>query len=216
MTIKLVCFDWGGVILRICRSWEEGCTAAGVECRARPDTPDAIAARRELVSQHQLGLVPCDTFYQQASMVMGGTYTPDEIRRIHDAWLIAEYPGIDEVLARLTATRGITTGVLSNTNAAHWARHLPGPDGQAPDFPAIARLTHRHASHLLQAAKPTRDVFAAFERATGFHGQEILFFDDLAENIHAAAAHGWRTQRIDPDGDTAVQITTHLHTHRVW
>ncbi len=216
MTVKLVCFDWGGVILRICRSWEEGCTAAGIECRPRPDSPDAVAARRDLVAQYQLGLLSCEAFYQQASIITGCVYSPDDIRRIHDAWLIAEYPGIDDILTRLTATRGVTTGVLSNTNAAHWARHMPGPDGRRPDFPAIAKLTHRHASHLLRAAKPTPDAFAAFERATGFQRDEILFFDDLAENIDAAAAHGWRTQRIDPEGDTAGQITTHLHTHRVW
>ena len=35
--IKLVCFDLGGVVVRICQSWAEGCARAGVECRVTPE-----------------------------------------------------------------------------------------------------------------------------------------------------------------------------------
>ncbi len=31
--IRLVCFDLGGVVIRICRTWAEGCAAAGLEVR---------------------------------------------------------------------------------------------------------------------------------------------------------------------------------------
>lgn len=216
MDVKCVCFDWGGVILRICRSWEEGCAAAGIAFRGRPETPEAVAARKDIVSRYQLGLIPSEVFYEGLAAAVDRLYTPDEIRRVHDAWLIAEYPGIDDVLARLSGLEHVSTGLLSNTNAAHWARHLPKADGAPADFPAIGRLRYRCASHLLRAAKPTRDAFEAFEAAVGVRGDEILFFDDLEENVLAARAHGWRVERIEHDGDTASQISDHLRSHEVW
>jgi FMN phosphatase YigB (HAD superfamily) len=48
------------------------------------------------------------------------------------------------------------------------------------------------------------------ERATGHGPEEILFFDDLPENIDGARAAGWRAVLIDPDGDPAAQVMTAL------
>ncbi len=32
-SIQLVCFDVGGVVVRICHTWAEGCAAAGITPR---------------------------------------------------------------------------------------------------------------------------------------------------------------------------------------
>lgn len=217
--IKLVCFDWGGVILRICRNWQEGCAAAGLPLRRGDESPEAqaamSAARSEVARRYQTGEIESAEFYARLSAAMGGLYSPEEVRRIHDAWLIAEYPGVDRVVARLVEVPGVETGLLSNTNAGHWRRHLPGADGQQPDFPTVGRLKHRHASHLLGAAKPGEAIYALFEARTGRRAREILFFDDLTENVETAHRVGWHAERIDPDGDTASQIERHLKRYGV-
>lgn len=218
--IKLVCFDWGGVILRICRNWQEGCAAAGLPVRRRDESPEAqaamAAARAEVARRYQTGEIDSATFHSGVAAATGGLYTPDEVCRIHDAWLIAEYPGIDRVVARLVETPGVQTGLLSNTNAGHWRRHLPGPEGSRADFPTVARLKHRHGSHLLGAAKPGEEIYRLFERQSGFAGGEILFFDDLQENVETAHRIGWRAEQIDPFGDTASQIEGHLARYGVF
>ena len=38
--VRIVCFDWGGVILRHCRSWQEGCAAAGLPVHPEVLTPE--------------------------------------------------------------------------------------------------------------------------------------------------------------------------------
>ncbi len=214
--IQLVVFDWGGVVLRICRSFAEGCAAAGVPFRTAVDTPEIKAARKRHADEHQLGLIDCAEFYRRAAAATNHLYTPDEIRRIHDAWLLAEYPGMDRVIDRLTQTPRLQTALLSNTNHAHWLRHHPKADNSPGDFPTVHKLQHRFASHIMKLAKPDHAIYAAFQKEVGVPARHILFFDDLPDNIAAARAMGWNAEQIDHTGDTAAQITTHLNTYRAW
>lgn len=202
--IDVVCFDWGGVILRICRSWPEACARAGLPFHPVMDDPQRREARRELSEAYQLGRLGCDAFFEALAGTTAGCYSPAEVRRVHDAWLIEEYPGIGGVLSGLRRA-GVVTGLLSNTNARHWIRQQPGDHGQR-DFGAVLHLTHRHASHLMGLAKPSPDIYRRFEAEVGARPGSVLFFDDLQENIDAARSAGWKAERIDPDGDTAAQI----------
>jgi putative hydrolase of the HAD superfamily len=214
--IRLVCFDWGGVIIRICRSWDEGCAAAGIPVRGDVASPECRARRKVLSNDYQLGKFDDATFLARLSETTGGLYTPEEIARVHDAWLIAEYPGVADLVDRLTRLTHVQTGVLSNTNARHWARHTPRSDNAAADFPTIAKLRYRHASHLLGLGKPDPAIYHEYARLTGFAPAEILFFDDLEENVQAARGAGWQCEQIDHTGDTAAQIDAHLRSHQVW
>ncbi len=213
--VRLVCFDWGGVLLRIGRTWAEGCAAAGLPVRVGSDDPEAKERRRAVSSRYQVGAIDTPTFLDELGHAVRGAYTADELRRIHDAWLIREYDGIGRLVERLNGVPGVATALLSNTNAAHWARHLPAADGAPPAFPTPGRLTHRHASHLLGVAKPSREIYLALEASTGCRGSEILFFDDLAENIEAARAVGWRAVAIDHTRETSPQIERALEEHGV-
>lgn len=214
MSIEMVCFDWGGVLLRHWRSWEEGCRAAGLEVRGATATAEWSARRKPLAQAYQTGRVTCDEFFAKLREAVEGLYSAEELRRIHDAWLIDEYEGVGEIVGRLAREGRAATGMLSNTNASHWRRQFANGE-KAADFPTPALLTHRHASHLLGRAKPGAEIYEAFEHATGFRGRSILFFDDLRENIEAAARLGWRGVLIDHEGETAPQIGRALREHGV-
>lgn len=206
MSIRLVCFDLGGVIVRICRSFVEGCAAAGLPARAPRETIDASREdRRRLSDLHQVGHLPCDHYFDAVSRAMGGLYSPDEVRRIHRAWLLGEYSGVGALVEDLHRSGPIRTGILSNTNHDHWREML-----QTPRFSTPGLIQHRHASHLLGHAKPGMEIYHAFERAVELPGAAILFFDDLPENVEAARTAGWHAHRVDPDADTAAQMRGHL------
>lgn len=206
--IKLVTFDWAGVILKHHRSWAESCVSAGIEVRAGHDRPELIAQRRGLNLLFQCGKITPVEFYPRMAGATGGLYTAAEVRRIHDAWLTEEYPGVDALVRRLVAVEHVETALLSNTNECHWARMR--------DFPTAGLLKHRHASHLLGHAKPGLEVFKVFERAVGCSGAEILFFDDVMDNVSAAVELGWRAELIDHAGDTASQVAGHLARYGVF
>lgn len=206
--VRVVCFDWGGVIIRICRNWREGCRRAGLSIHEAAGSPEAIARRRAINAEHQVGRIACSDFFARVAHASEGLYSPEQIRNIHDAWLIEEYPRIGEVIDRLNVMDGITTALLSNTNASHWARQHTGEGG----FAAAARLQVRLASHELGLAKPDAAIYHAARARFGVPAEQIVFFDDLPENVDGARSAGWRACLVDPLGDTSAQVEHHLAT----
>ena len=213
--IRLACFDWGGVIVRICRSWAQGCAAAGLPVRDGSTEPAHVERRGNAVRRFQNGLLSPEAFIRELARSTLGLYSPAEVLAIHDAWLLEEYAGVAGVVRELSETEGLATALLSNTNATHFARQVPGDDGRPADFPIAARLDHHFASHLLGVSKPSPEIYHAVERATGRSPNEILFFDDTEENITAARSLGWRAELIDHTGDVASQLRRCLGAHGV-
>ncbi len=205
--IRLVCFDLGGVIVRICRTWAEGCAAAGIEMRNGVDplsgSPDGWQEMHEL---HQTGRIDLLSFARRCSRIMGGAYTPEEIVRVHEAWTLDEYEGVGDLVERIHEA-GIETAVLSNTTHEHWVTF--------DRYPTFTQLRNRFGSHELALRKPDPAAYRAIEDHTGCSGAEILFFDDLPENIDAARGLGWRVLKIDPSGSTSQQMERALVEHDV-
>lgn len=201
---KIVCVDLGGVVVRICRSWTEGCAAANVPLRGFVEgSEDATRAQRHAaVTRYQRGLTAYPDFLCEISTIFGGIYSPQEIGRIHQGWILGDYPGVAELLAGIQRS-GIRVACLSNTNDAHWKQ-------MQETSPAFGVIETRHASHLLGLNKPDPAIYASFEQSTGCTRSEIFFADDLLENIHAAQARGWDTLHIDHEGDPARQIAEAL------
>ncbi len=206
---KVVVFDLGGVVVRICRSIKEAGDRCGIAVREEDITPARRAERRAIHAEYERGRMGCDEFFVAIARTTGGRFTPEQFRAMHLAWIIDEYAGVSQLIDDLHGA-GVETGVLSNTNASHWAQMQPMPDARgdviAPKFATPAKPMHKHASHLLGVAKPERAIYEEFARRTGFRPQEIVFFDDLPENVEAARAAGWDARVVDHAGDTAGQM----------
>ena len=202
---QLVCFDLGGVVVRICRSWAEGCQAVGLDVRGD------LAVRRvagwdELNAEYQSGRIGHDVFSERFSALMSGLYTPEEVRRVHLGWILGEYDGIGALVDELHGA-GLESAVLSNSCAVHWKL--------LPRYPAFTRLRNRLGSHVIGVCKPAEAAYRAVEERTGFTGAEILFLDDDAGNVAAAQALGWSAVRIDPLGSPAAQARAALASRDV-
>lgn len=198
----LVAFDLGGVLVRICRDWAEGCRAAGLQPTADP--PMDGARLRELVSRHQRGEMEHPDFCESLARCAGPSLDAAAVAAVHHAWILGEYDGVTPLLDRLRQA-GHATACLSNTNGPHWERLRA--------MPFFQRLQHRHASHLMGLEKPDPRIFRAFEAAVGVAGPAIAYFDDLPDNCAAARAAGWRVHQVDPRRETVPQIRDAL---QVW
>ncbi len=212
--VRVVCFDWGGVIVRICRAWEEGCARAGLEVRESDLAEEHVALRQSASDAYQVGAIDCDEFCRRLARSTDSAYTPEEVRLIHDVWLIEEFAGVSDLVDELNSLDRVTTGLMSNTNAAHWALHVPNGKHEAV-FPTIGRLVHKVASHAVGVAKPDEAIYRAFERCCGESGDSILFFDDLEANIETARSIRWRAELIDATGHPAEEMRRHLCAHGV-
>ena len=206
--VRVVCFDLGGVLIRIHRTWSSACHAVGLDVRSDDIDRRFADIGAPIVEDYQTGRLTGDEFAAALSAGIDGLYTPEEVDRVHRAWTIDEYPGAAALVQQLNAA-GVHTACLSNTNAAHW--------DMLSDIPTIARLITPLASHLMGLHKPDRAIYEVAEAAFGGpRGREIIFFDDLPENVEAARAYGWRSEQIDHDVHcTAEQILAHLTRHGV-
>lgn len=208
VSVRLVVFDLGRVLVRICDDWRHACRCAGIAEPQRTPDAAALAALADLARQADRGEADAPTFATLAAPLMG--LEPQQVQAISDAYILGPYDGAIDLLDALAA-RGVATACLSNTNDNHW-RIMSDPAHRA-GFP-LDRLEHRFASHLVGARKPDGAIYAHVESATNTPADAILFFDDLQENIAAAETRGWRGVWIDPSLDDPVsQIRGALRAH---
>lgn len=202
-----VVFDIGGVLISHARTWGEAHRRTTLPWDDYLASEEFHIATRDSVHDHMSGRITPEEWYATAAALSRGRLTEEGARLVLEAWLFDEYPGVGDVIEAVHAA-GRITATLSNTNPVHWRQLLQWS-------PTMRRIQHPHASHLLGATKPDRAIFAAFERATGFDGAGVLFFDDLQENVETARAYGWRAELIDHTGDPAAQLRDHLAGHGV-
>ena len=212
----VVCFDLGGVVVRIARDWAEGCAAAGLEVREPERFHEAAikANRRDLADRYQRGLISCEAFFAGVASNSAGLYEAAEVERVHRSWILGEYPGVAHLVSRLNDS-GVFTACLSNTNASHWRESLVGSGPDATPSDAIAALRLKMASHELGEVKPGEAIYEKAEALIGDasgvrEAGRIVFFDDLAANVEAARARGWNAHRVDHTGDTAAEMAAVL------
>ena len=109
---------------------------------------------------------------------------------------------------RALKTAGVPVFALSNFGRETFAM-------AEADHDFLRLFDRRFLSGELGTLKPEPEIFAALEGATGLSGASLLFVDDSAANIAAAAARGWRTHHFtDPAGWTARLLAEGVLTDR--
>lgn len=206
--VRVVCFDWGGVILRICRGWEEGCERASLPVRGKSAAKKCCEARSRLSARHQTGQMSDAAYFKGVADASDGKYDASEVEKIHHAWLIEDFKGADELVAEINLLPRVSTAMLSNTNNLHWVR-------RETEFVTASKIEHQWASHLFGLAKPDEKVYSAFERRVSASGAQILFFDDIEAHITAARSLGWAAEWVDREKDPIRQMRKHLKKHGV-
>ncbi len=201
--IQLICFDLGGVLIRLCDGWDHACQRAHVT-PSKPITDKDIQELIKLVHLEEVGALEDGQFFNQAAPHLG--LSPEGTRAMSDAWLCGAFPGIAPLIDSVKAA-GHVTACLSNTNDNHWRVMTdPAHDNGLP----LHKLDYRFASQLVGERKPNAPIYTHVEQATGIPGESILFFDDSGENIEAANACGWQTCHVTEPDDPAAQMTAHL------
>ena len=208
--IRLVVFDLGRVLVRICDGWQHACAVAGVTGAPTGElSAEAYAGVHTAMCAHEVGELDLDGFARAAAPHLG--LSAGDFVTMHAAYTRGLYPGADELLDDLRAG-GVRTACLSNTNENHW-RVMSDRGGAG--FVPFEKFSHQFASHLVRMRKPDDRIYAHVEQATGARPGEIVFFDDVEENIAAAARRGWHAHRIAIDADPVEQVRGHLRRHGV-
>jgi FMN phosphatase YigB (HAD superfamily) len=208
MSVDLVVFDLGRVLLRICDSWEHACEVAGFAPPATAPELDEDGRTRlkEIIERFDSGKSDVQHFAREIAPFRG--FSVEQVVALINAYLLGPYDDTAELLRELHS-RGVLTACLSNTTAVHWDRVLDPADS---NYIPMHLLDHHFASHLVGMCKPSDAIYEHVERETGVAGERIVFFDDLQENIDGALRRGWKAHRIETTRDPIAQIREHLQT----
>lgn len=203
--MKVVCFDLGGVLVRITLDMAKAAADARVGIdHSNPGTFLDFAPFIEF----QAGRLDSDGYQAELAGWLGCAVS--DSLTVHNHILLDSYPGTHE-LVRDAGHLGLLTACLSNTNEPHWIEMR-----QTDRFPNVRDLALGVASHEVRLEKPQAEIYEQF-RLLASHRlgaeldpSEIVFFDDTLPNVQAAQSLGWMAVHIDPTGDTAAQMRSSL------
>lgn len=119
-----------------------------------------------------------------------------EIRDWHDRWLDLAGPEIPHSVAllRRLRARGVPVFALSNFGVGSFALSETA-------YSFLTEFDRRYISGHMEVIKPDPRIYEMVEGDCGLAPERLLFADDRADNIAAAAARGWQTHLFDgPDG----------------
>jgi putative hydrolase of the HAD superfamily len=208
--IRLVVFDLGRVLVRICDSWTHAAELAKLPMKLPDMSETTRAALREQVFASEKGRITQEQFCNNAAEILN--LPAQHVTAMSNIFLIETFPGVRMLLQDILRG-GAQTACLSNNNSSHWKiMSEPGMECSVP----FDRLTHHFASHLIGLRKPDPKIYAYVEQQTKFAGAQIIFFDDLIENVQAARQRGWRAEQILPDSDPVAQMRRHLQPLNVF
>lgn len=116
----------------------------------------------------------------------------DTILHFRDHWCDMAQPAIAHSVRLLAAlqARGVRTFALSNFGAQNFPL-------SAAQFPFLNSFERSYISGRMGLIKPDPAIYAALEADCGLAPHTLLFTDDRADNIAAAAARGWQVHLFD-------------------
>ena len=115
-----------------------------------------------------------------------------EIRMWYDRWIELASPRIEGSVALLRALRRNGVPVYSLTNFGSYS--YAEARGKM-DF--LSEFDREYVSGRMGVIKPAPRIYEMVEQDCGIAPDRLLFTDDKAENITAAARRGWRTHQFE-------------------
>lgn len=173
---KAILFDFGNVIFPL--NWGEALKHFNIDMEVSHFTrefgnhPDFL--------DFELGLLSKKDFFERFNRLFK---LDSHLNKLEEAWkkvIAGVGPGMGELLNDLKDQ--VPIYALTNTNETHY-EYIQGLLGINP-FKKV------FASHIMHTRKPDQKFYLEAIREIGHTPNEILFFDDVSENIDAAKAVG--------------------------
>jgi glucose-1-phosphatase len=194
--VKAIVFDLGGVLIdvdpgRCFRFWAEHSNTSPDDLRTRFFIDEAY-------ERHERGEIEFSEYATHLRGQLGIELDEDLLRDGWNALLGEALPGAAGVIEQ--ASRRYPCFLFSNSNAVHqtaWRR---------TQAKLLAPLHRQFVSSELGLRKPEARAYQRVAELTGFAPAELLFFDDLAENITAAHDVGFQAVRVSGPGEILAHI----------
>ena len=192
---KVILFDLGKVLVDF--DWRVAANRIAAYSEISAEEIIAFFKGTDLMVRFETGAISPEAFYQEIRAAIGYRSDIDEFRTAFSD-IFTEIPEMVRLHAALRAAR-IPVWIFSNTN--DWAvSHI------RKEFPFFSEFDGYFLSYVIGAMKPHPRIYESAEHVTGFQGEEILYIDDLAENVEAGAMRGWQAIHHVSHAQTIPQV----------
>ena len=185
MTPEAVIFDVGNVLTR----WQP---------EAFYDRVIGEARRRALFAavdlHHMNDLVDTGALFRETIYDWAERYPDwgDEIRMWYDRWIELASPRIEGSIRLQRALRAKGVPVFALTNFGRYSF-----EEALPKMEFLSDFDRLYVSGRMGVIKPDPRIYEMVEADCGLDPTRLLFTDDRADNITAAARRGWRTHQFE-------------------
>lgn len=183
MTISAILFDIGGVLIEL-----DGLPSLAklLDSQQSHDEIYKNWMASPSVIGHETGKLSTDEFAVQVVKDLNIDLSPDAFMENFSTWIVGIFPNTFDLLDAIPST--LTVAALSNTSAAHWV-HVEATG-------LTNKLDHLFLSHEIGHLKPDHQSFQAAVDGLQLPAEEIIFFDDNMQNVHAANAFGLKAHQV--------------------
>ncbi|HSW06330.1 HAD-IA family hydrolase [Aquabacterium sp.] len=143
--------------------------------------------------QHERGEITAAAYFDHLASMLKLSATHAEISNGWNSIFVGELTQTRLIVEAMRAL--LPCHAFTNTNATHmaaWTRLFPG---------VVQAFDRIFASHEMGLRKPERAAFDHITRAIGVAAGDILFFDDLLENVNAASEAGLQAVHVRSPAD---------------
>ena len=179
---KIVVFDLGKVLVDF--DYSIAARRIVARCDRALDHAAFFAEHAPLLSRYELGLVNTQQFFEQIRSVSGFGGSREEFGN-YFADIFTPIPQMVALHAQLRQ-RGFPTYIFSNTNELA-VRHIK------TRFEFFSAFQGYIYSYHHGAMKPDPKLYEVVERTTQCTGEQIIYIDDLPQNVATAAGRGWHS-----------------------
>jgi HAD superfamily hydrolase (TIGR01509 family) len=192
---RLLLFDLGNVLVRF--EPDRFTSVLGLDAHdARHHYENKM---RELTNRYESGGCTTSEYFASLSAFLQNRFDEATLKEAFLSVLTDPIPGMEEVVREATAR--VPAAVVSNTNEAHFSSVLPR-------VPALRHLPKRYLSYQIGVIKPSQEFYQFILRNEKVQPNEMLFIDDVRQNISAAEQAGMAGYQFDG----AEQLRNHLKT----
>ena len=186
--ITWILFDLGNVLVEL---HADGLGRAAAALGSTPERLVALFNENGMAQAIALGKLSPQEFVERINRRFGTSVTPADVVSWFGPELAVVFPEVPGLIASLKGRYGLA--ILSNTFFGHWDYFMAMD--LARQFDALI------ASHLIGFCKPDPRAYRAALDRMGAAAAETVFVDDLAENVEAARALGFRAFQSTTPGE---------------
>jgi len=150
-----------------------------------------------LTQQYETGLISTDFYLNGLRTVFNQQFTPQRIEQAFACIIQKPVEGMEDIVQRVSRTH--QTALVSNTNEIHYRLSLT-------KFEQLKILQKHYLSYQLRVMKPARGFYDAIIKDQRIFPSEMLFVDDIAENVKAAKSAGMQAIRFESTGQLETDL----------